>query len=109
MCVEVINGMADTIADLERKLAELERKLAEKEWIPFTSRPLTEEEKEIYPEWDGIYTCETPKVGQEVLISYRNDVWTDTFFDDYGCGLENYGDIKEGMAWMPLPEPYEGR
>lgn len=32
MCVEVINGMADTIADLERKLAE-------REWIPVSEPP----------------------------------------------------------------------
>lgn len=38
-------------------------------WIPITTRPLTEEEKEAHPEWDEILDCPLPKDGEEVLIS----------------------------------------
>lgn len=41
----------------------------EPQWIPFTTRPLTEEEKEEYSEWDRILVCELPDDGQRILVS----------------------------------------
>lgn len=32
----------------------------EQRWIPFKTRPLTKEEKEEHPEWDGILDCKLP-------------------------------------------------
>lgn len=41
----------------------------EPQWIPFKTRPLTEEEKEDYPEWDCILDCRLPDDGQAILVS----------------------------------------
>lgn len=79
------------------------------EWIPFTKRPLTDEEKEEYPDWIYILDCPLPDDGQEILLSNGKYVWTDTFFNDDGCYLDGGDDIDEGMAWMPMPEPYKER
>ena len=80
-------------------------------WIPMTTRPMTEEEREHYREWsdvDGamIFDCELPEDGQEVLISYRGYVCVDIFCKDDGCYFEGV-DIDDVDAWMPLPKPYE--
>lgn len=79
------------------------------EWIPFTKRPLTDEEKEEYPDWIYIFDCPLPDDGQEILLSNGKYVWTDTFFNDDGCYLDGGDDIDEGMAWMPMPELYKER
>ena len=47
----------------------------EQKWIPMTTRPMAEEEREYYREWSGIeeamiFDCPLPDDGQEVLISY---------------------------------------
>ena len=78
------------------------------EWIPFTKRPLTDEEKEEYPDWIYIFDCPLPDDGQEILLSNGKYVWTDTFFNDDGCYLDGGDDIDEGMAWMPMPTVYQG-
>lgn len=84
------------------------------EWIPMTTRPMTEEEKEDYKEQleycDSavIYDCPLPEDGQEVLITvYLDSVQIDTFYNDpvEGCYFDGY-DIEDVKAWMPLPEPY---
>lgn len=83
-------------------------------WIPITSRPMTEEEKEHYkthPEYQDdyrIFNCKLPDDGQEVLISVCGGVEVDTFVQDAndGCYFEGR-DIDDVDAWMPLPEPYK--
>ena len=83
-------------------------------WIPITSRPMTEEEKEHYkthPEYQDdyrIFNCKLPDDGQEVLISVYGGVEVDTFVQDAndGCYFEGR-DIDDVDAWMPLPEPYK--
>ena len=77
------------------------------DWIPFTFRPPTEEEKEMHPDWNEICDSKIPEDGQEVLISYKGDVSADVFCDDDGICLENWGAIEESMAWKPLPAPYK--
>ena len=77
------------------------------EWIPFTKRPLTDEEKEEYPDWIYIFDCPLPDDEQEILLSNGKYVWTDTFISDGECYLDGGDDIDEGMAWMPLPEPWK--
>lgn len=78
------------------------------EWIPFTKRPLTDEEKEEYPDWIYILDCPLPDDEEEILLSNGKHVWTDTFIDDGECYLDGGDDIDEGMAWMPLPDPWNG-
>lgn len=81
-------------------------------WIPITSRPMTEEEKEhykIHPDYRDeyrIFNCKLPDDGQEVLISVYGGVEVDTFVHDAndGCYFEGR-DIDDVDAWMPLPTP----
>lgn len=77
------------------------------EWIPFKKRPLTDEEKEEYPDWIYIFDCPLPDDEEEILLSNGKHVWTDTFIDDGECYLDGGDDIDEGMAWMPMPEPWK--
>lgn len=88
MCIEVLNGMADTIAELERKLAE-------REWIPCSER--------------------LPQKREEVIYSLDSDIVSTGFMDDRDCNGEkaelHWKDLEsrviiEPQAWMPLPKPY---
>ena len=76
-------------------------------WIPFKTRPLTDEEKQEYPDWTYIFDCPLPDDEEEILLSNGKYVWTDTFINDGECYLDGGDDIDDGMAWMPLPKPYE--
>lgn len=88
----------------------------EPKWIPVTTRPMTEEEKERYKEQleyvdDAvIFNCPLPDDGQEVLITVYGETELDTFYNDAidGCYFENR-DIEDVTAWMPLPEPYKSQ
>lgn len=80
------------------------------EWIPIKKRPLTELEKDIYPEGtDFIYDCDLPGDGQDVLITNQfHFICVDTFCrDENGCYFETWCDDDDVLAWMPLPEPYK--
>ena len=89
------------------------------EWIPVTTRPMTEEEEKDACERLGVdhledyekrmFTCQLPEDEQEILISTHWGVSLDTcdIDPDYGYGLENNGDWDGVLAWMPLPEPYK--
>ena len=82
---------------------------AVQEWIPFTRRPMTEEEQKDYPNCTFMFDCVLPDDGDEILVSNRRFVWMDVFCSDVdGCYLDGGDDIDEDMAWMPLPEPYKG-
>lgn len=89
-------------------IEELEQ---ESGWIPMTTRPMTEEEREHYREWsdvdgDMIFDCELPEDGQEVLVSSGGYVCVDTFCTDDGCYFEGV-DIEDVDAWMPKPPSYK--
>ena len=102
--LEQYNDMAERLAELEWKLGE-----AEQGWIPFTRRPMTEEEQKDYPNCTFMFDCVLPDDGEEILVSNRRFVWMDTFCSDIdGCYLDGGDDIDEDMAWMPLPKPYKG-
>ena len=86
----------------------------EQRWIPFTTRPLTEEEKEGHSEWDSILDCKLPDDGQRILVSVsvrgHECVQQDEFYTDDGCYLDSGYEIgTEAVAWMQLPEPYAER
>lgn len=77
-------------------------------WIPVKTRPTTDEEKEIYGAlalW--IYDCVLPDHDQEVLITTLSGYVTVTQYDSEFYMFENYEDIDDVIAWMPLPEPYK--
>ena len=81
-------------------------------WIPFKTRPLTKEEEEEHPEWDGILDCKLPDDGQRILVNVsvrgHESVQYDEFYTDDGSYLDSGYEIgTEATAWMPLPEPYK--
>ena len=81
----------------------------EQRWIPFKTRPLTKEEKEEHPEWDGILDCKLPDDGQRILVNVsvggHESVQYDEFYTDDGSYLDSGYEIgTEATAWMPLPE-----
>jgi len=92
-------------------IEELEQ---EPKWIPMTTRPMTEEEKDRYREQleyvdDAvIFNCPLPDDGQEVLITVYGETELDTFYNDSvdGCYFENR-DIDDVEAWMSKPKPYK--
>lgn len=71
-------------------------------WIPFTF------------DEEGVLNCELPDIDEDILvwdmdgIFDKENVWVDTW-ESPDCGvyeLESGMDL-EGLAWMPLPKPYE--
>ena len=83
------------------------------QWIPFKTRPLTEEEKEEHPEWDFILDCPLPDDGQRILVNIQykghEAVQLDEYYDDDGSYLDSGYEIgTEANAWKPLPEPWKG-
>ena len=101
------------MSDIDRKtIMELPSAQPEQRWIPFKTRPLTKEEKEDHPEWDGILDCKLPDDGQRILVSVsvrgHESVQYDEFYTDDGSYLDSGYEIgTEATAWMPLPEPYK--
>jgi hypothetical protein len=93
-------------------IEELPSAQPEQRWIPFKTRPLTKEEKEEHPEWDGILDCKLPDDGQRILVSVsvrgHESVQYDEFYTDDGSYLDSGYEIgTEATAWRPLPEPYK--
>ena len=78
-------------------------------WIEIKTRPLTEEEKELFGEdFTYLYDCELPNDGDEVLITTKYGyVAFSTFYNDDCAYFEGYEDDGEVVAWRPLPEPYQ--
>ena len=105
--------MAITALELFGNSEPLPSAQPEQRWIPFKTRPLTKEEKEEHPEWDGILDCKLPDDGQRILVNVsvrgHESVQYDEFYTDDGSYLDSGYEIgTEATAWMPLPEPYRG-
>lgn len=72
------------------------------EWIPFTF------------DEEGVLNCELPDIGERILVSdaeamYDDEsIWIDSW-DSPDCGIYELesGEDLEGLAWMPLPNPYK--
>ena len=91
------------------------------EWIPVTTRPMTDDEWEelsdeakdyIDEDEKWFFDCPMPENGQNILISTKWGVWGDTceISSEGGINayyLEGHGDWDGVEAWMPLPEPYK--
>ena len=100
------------VAKVWDQIKDLPSAQPEQRWIPFKTRPLTKEEKEEHPEWDGILDCKLPDDGQRILVSVsvrgHESVQYDEFYTDDGSYLDSGYEIgTEATAWMPLPEPYK--
>lgn len=83
-------------------LQELVDKAESFEWIPFTF------------DEEGVLNCELPDSGERILVSdaecmYDDEsIWIDSW-DSPDCGIYELesGEDLEGLAWMPLPNPYK--
>ena len=106
-----VQNMNDIDRQTILNLPSAQPKQPDQRWIPFKTRPLTKEEKEEHPEWDGILDCKLPDDGQRILVSVsvrgHESVQYDEFYTDDGSYLDSGYEIgTEATAWMPLPEPY---
>ena len=118
---EYMQNWADKLIEaVKGDIAEIISKLpSAQEWIPITSRPMTEDERKEWSEMldfnisddeEAIIYCNLPDDGQSVLIfkEYSKTIDIDTFCDDDdGCYFEDNGDMDGITHWMPLPEPPE--
>ena len=90
--IEAVRSYYDECDEDERSIEERIADLptAEPKWIPVTER--------------------LPKLGEKVLVSTKNTVFTQVFKCIYGTpdrwGWE-HNTIKKVTAWKPLPEPYK--
>ena len=92
MCIEVLNGMADTIAELERKLAE-------REWILCSER---------LPSDDGCYlVCMAWEYDNMEVLKWA-DGWNCFRCPDGKVSRESEIDGADVIAWRPLPTAYKG-
>lgn len=75
----------------EKGFWETVSEVKELRWIPVTER--------------------LPELGEKVLVSTKNTVFTQVFKRIYGTpdrwGWEHHT-IKKVTAWMPLPKPWKG-
>jgi len=110
-CLEAIEQL---MAEGEIYDIDYDPELKKDDWIPFTYRTPTEEEKENHPDWNYVLDGKLPEDGQRILVNIKykahEAVQLDEFYyDGEGCYLDNGYDIgTEATAWMPLPELYRG-
>lgn len=85
------------------------------EWIPITYRDMDAEEiKQFEAEFGTlaeedkkVFSCHMPEDGQDILISTKYGVASDTCcYDGYGYWLDMHDDWEGVDAWMPYPKPY---
>lgn len=83
-------------------LKELVDKAGSFEWIPFTF------------DEEGVLNCELPDIDEDILVwdmsgmFDKENVWIDTWESpDFGVYELESGMDLEGLAWMPLPNPYK--
>ena len=77
-----------------KKLIEEQPKI--NKWIPFAF------------DEEGMLDCKCPEVDEEILVSDDISVWTDIWVEYEGYGLDSNNEL-EGLAWQPLPKPYEDK
>ena len=83
-------------------LQELVDKADSFEWIPFTF------------DEEGVLNCKLPDIDEDILVwdmdgtFDKENVWVDTWESpDVGVYELESGMELEGLAWMPLPNPYK--
>lgn len=96
----------DTIADMISDAPTIE---PEPKWIPCSER--LPEYNEVVLTWDGHMFCiekRIPYIRDDDGEPIEGDWWVGDEYDEYES--DYYPNLRDGaaIAWMPLPEPYEG-
>lgn len=122
-----INSLADIIEELEKAIEIKQMRIENMEmiiehqqksmdimaadipeWHFVNFRPLTDEEKahykDEYDETPGTMIENLPDDGEEVILWDVIYVQPDTYFED-DVYFDKAGEIRPGMAWMPMPKP----
>ena len=103
------------LIDADKMLDEMRRMWEMQElYLPIHFEELLVNEQPTVMAWrpfkfdeDGLL-FNIPEDGQEILVSRGYSVSHDIFEYDYEEYYLNSGkEIEEGMAWMPMPEPYK--
>lgn len=110
---DYLSSLAKEINDTEQKVSMMKEILGHlkwskqecttSKWIPFTF------------DEEGVLNCELPDIGERILVSdaecmYDDEsIWIDSW-DSPDCGIYELesGNELDGLAWMPLPNPYKG-
>lgn len=107
---ELIKAIEEEIAyQKENGFTNLEIKGLEYALTLIKTQPKVDEWNVItYCEEDG-YLYNLPEDGQRILVSYKGHVSEEEFIDEGADGVyfDSGMDAEEGMAWQPLPEPYQ--
>ena len=89
--------------------SDLEKLKEAPEWHTFTTRPMTDEEKEYYDAMDVedaqmLENC--PDDGEEVILLTPWGMTIDTFhWDADGCYFDERDEVEPGWKWMATPKP----
>lgn len=110
---DYLSSLTKEINDTEQKVSMMKEFLDHLKWIKqecTTSKwiPFTFDE-------EGVLNCELPDIGERILVSDAEcmlddeSIWID-LWDSSDCGIYELesGEDLEGLAWMPLPNPYKG-
>lgn len=110
---DYLSSLTKEINDTEQKVSMMKEILGHlkwskqecttSKWIPFTF------------DEEGVLNCELPDIGERILVSdaecmYDDEsIWIDSL-DSPDCGIYELesGNELDGLAWMPLPNPYKG-
>lgn len=106
-CIDCLFNRSNTVDQMYIANGTPYEEKPQGDWIPIKTRPLTEEEKEEYPDYSFMYDCQMPEDGQQILISTKYGVEFDTCFADDGYYLDSDRDWEDVYAWQPLPKPYK--
>jgi len=106
-------GVCDDLISRQEAVAYaisgLTREIDGEKWIRVSE--VRESIKALPPaqQWIPV-TEQLPKLGEKVLVSTKNTVFTQVFKRIYGTpdrwGWEHHS-VKKVTAWMPLPKPYK--
>lgn len=109
--IDAVNYHCESLKDIKRAITALP---SANHWIPVKFRPLTEEEQKEYPDYCYMADCMMPDDEEEILVTVKSSrghlcVRQDVCYFDDGFSLDSGYDWQtDVIAWMPLPEPWEG-
>ena len=84
--------MATRLYDFEQELFELPSVQPKQKWIPVSER--------LPEDGHSVLFCD---IDNDIMVGYHVKGRSDTHFSQDGT----YEDMKNVVAWMPLPEPYK--